>query len=85
PEAVVTRHPQLDHIGSVAGLFFRLATRPVRGAAPRLFIPVTLLPIQQRRLADYPNLPAAPVWQREAVRLFANDAVVLRWATVTRR
>jgi ribonuclease BN (tRNA processing enzyme) len=58
PEAIFITHPHLDHIGGLENLFYRLATRPARGMPPRLFIPVPLLEVLQRRLADYPNLLA---------------------------
>jgi len=57
PPAVFITHAHLDHIGGLEGLYYRLATDPA--ASPvKLYVPVTLIPTLQRRLADYPNLLA---------------------------
>jgi len=58
PRAVFITHPHLDHIGGLENLFYRLATMNSKARPPRLFIPVPLLGVLQRRLADYPNLLA---------------------------
>lgn len=60
PEALFITHAHLDHVCGLEGLFYRLATiRPSpQTQPPRLFVPVSLVPVLQRRLADYPNLLA---------------------------
>ncbi len=58
PEALFITHAHLDHIGGLEGLFYRLATVQPPPPPPRLYVPVTLVPVLQRRLADYPNLLA---------------------------
>jgi ribonuclease BN (tRNA processing enzyme) len=58
PPALFITHAHLDHIGGLEGLFYRVATSQPPPEPPRLFVPVTLIPVLQRRLADYPNLLA---------------------------
>jgi ribonuclease BN (tRNA processing enzyme) len=62
PDALFITHAHLDHIGGLENLFYRLATADPRPQLPRLYVPVALLPILQRRLADYPNLLAEGGW-----------------------
>lgn len=62
PGAIFITHAHLDHIGGLENLFYRLATTRPRPEPPRLYVPVTLLPVLQRRLADYPNLLAEGGW-----------------------
>ena len=58
PTAIFITHAHLDHIGGLEALFYRLATAPSPVEPPRLLIPVELVAVLQRRLADYPNLLA---------------------------
>ena len=58
PKALFITHAHLDHVGGLEGLFYRLATAEPPPEPPRLFVPVSLMPVLQRRLADYPNLLA---------------------------
>jgi glyoxylase-like metal-dependent hydrolase (beta-lactamase superfamily II) len=58
PSALFITHAHFDHIGGLEDLFYRLATAPHSRAPVRLFVPVSLIPVMQRRLADYPNLLA---------------------------
>lgn len=58
PPALFITHAHMDHVGGLEGLFYRLATAPERAAPLPMFVPVWLIPVLQRRLADYPNLLA---------------------------
>lgn len=58
PPALFITHAHYDHVGGLEGLFYRLATTEPRPAPVRMYVPVTLIPVLQRRLADYPNLLA---------------------------
>lgn len=58
PGALFITHAHFDHVGGLEGLFYRLATTPEPVPPPRVFVPVPLLDVLQRRVADYPNLLA---------------------------
>ena len=53
PRAVFITHAHLDHIADFEPWFYRLvfADAPL----PRLYVPAPLVPILQRRIADFPN------------------------------
>lgn len=58
PSALFITHAHLDHIGGLEGLFYRLATAEGPRSLVTLFVPVTLVGVLQRRLADYSCLLA---------------------------
>ncbi|MCC5794364.1 MAG: MBL fold metallo-hydrolase [Chromatiales bacterium] len=55
PPALFLTHCHLDHIGGLEQLFYRGMFRTDDQPLPRLFVPVALVAILQRRLADYPG------------------------------
>lgn len=55
PEALFLTHCHFDHIGGLEGLFYDVTTGPTPVKAPKIFTPVSILPLLQRRVADYPN------------------------------
>jgi ribonuclease BN (tRNA processing enzyme) len=57
PPALFVTHTHFDHIGGLEGWFYRLMTSH-RTIPPMLYVPVKILPILQRRVADYPNFLA---------------------------
>ncbi|MBW9259581.1 MAG: MBL fold metallo-hydrolase [Candidatus Thiodiazotropha sp. (ex. Lucinisca nassula)] len=57
PSALFITHAHFDHIGGLEGWFYRLMTNNI-DRKPKLYIPVKLLPVLQRRIADYPNFMA---------------------------
>jgi len=64
PGAVFITHTHLDHIGDLESWFYRLAFVSEVTALPRLYVPATVVPLLQRRIADFPN------WVAEGGRNF---------------
>lgn len=63
PQAAFITHTHLDHIGDLEAWFYRLAF-VADAALPRLYVPATVVPLLQRRIADFPN------WVAEGGRNF---------------
>lgn len=63
PEAVFVTHTHLDHIGDFEAWFYRLAFAS-NAHLPRIYLPAPVLPLLQRRIADFPN------WAAEGGRNF---------------
>lgn len=55
PPSIFITHAHYDHIGGLEGLFYRLITDPNRNQLLRLYCPVSILPLLQQRVANYPN------------------------------
>jgi len=62
PGAAFITHAHLDHIGDLESWFYQLAFAALD--LPRLFVPAALVPLLQRRIADFPN------WVAEGGRNF---------------
>lgn len=58
PDALFLTHVHMDHVGGLERLFFACYFDPARRGRVRLYVPVSLLPHLQRRLADYPGIVA---------------------------
>jgi ribonuclease BN (tRNA processing enzyme) len=63
PTAAFITHVHLDHIADLEAWFYRLAFDAGAGL-PRLYVPASLVPWLQRRIADFPN------WVAEGGRNF---------------
>lgn len=57
PQAVFITHVHLDHVGGLERLFVDSYFSERRGRT-RLYVPAPVVPLLQRRLADYPNVLA---------------------------
>jgi ribonuclease BN (tRNA processing enzyme) len=64
PTAAFITHTHLDHVGDLESWFYRLAFATAPAALPRLYVPATVVPLLQRRIADFPN------WVAEGGRNF---------------
>jgi hypothetical protein len=58
PEALFITHVHMDHVAGLERLFFATYFDPDRRGKVRLYVPVTVLPHLQSRLADYPGVVA---------------------------
>lgn len=64
PTAAFVTHTHLDHVGDLESWFYRLAFPVGAPSLPRLYVPATVVPLLQRRIADFPN------WVAEGGRNF---------------
>jgi ribonuclease BN (tRNA processing enzyme) len=55
PTALFLTHGHYDHIGGLEALSFRLRFADLPAPLCRLFVPAPLVPVLQRRVADYPG------------------------------
>ena len=58
PDALFITHTHLDHVGGMERLFVDAWFDPARRGRVRLYVPAPLVPLLQRRVADYPNVLA---------------------------
>ena len=58
PDALFITHVHLDHVGGMERLFVSTDFDPARRGKVRLYVPAPVVPLLQRRVADYPNVLA---------------------------
>ncbi|NII10301.1 MBL fold metallo-hydrolase [Oleiagrimonas sp. C23AA] len=58
PRALYVTHLHMDHVGGLEGLFYRLWFDPDLRGRCKVFVHADLVPMLQRRVADYPNVLA---------------------------
>jgi ribonuclease BN (tRNA processing enzyme) len=58
PEAVFITHVHMDHVAGLERLFFKTYFDPTMRGRVRLYVPSTVLPFLQHRLAEYPGVVA---------------------------
>ena len=58
PDAVYITHCHLDHIGDLENLFIKYWFSNPEKKLPKLFVPVTIVELLQKRVASYPNVLA---------------------------
>jgi ribonuclease BN (tRNA processing enzyme) len=58
PEAVFITHVHMDHVAGLERLFYKSYFDPARRGLVRLYVPATVLPFLQHRLAEYPGVVA---------------------------
>jgi ribonuclease BN (tRNA processing enzyme) len=58
PRALYITHLHMDHVGGLERLFYRIYFDARLRGHTRLFVPATLVPLLQARVADYPEVLA---------------------------
>ena len=58
PRALYITHLHMDHVGGLERLFYRIYFDARLRGQTRLFVPATLVPLLQARVADYPEVVA---------------------------
>ena len=58
PEAVFITHVHMDHVAGLERLFYKTYFDPHRRGTVKLFVPATVIPYLQGRIADYPGVIA---------------------------
>jgi ribonuclease BN (tRNA processing enzyme) len=58
PGAIFITHAHLDHVGGLENLFYKAYFEERYRGRIRLYVPVRLVEVLQRRLADYPSMLA---------------------------
>lgn len=58
PDAVFITHVHLDHVAGLERMFVSAYFDPARRGRIRLYVPAPVVPLLQRRVADYPNVLA---------------------------
>ncbi|MGH8052290.1 MAG: MBL fold metallo-hydrolase [Arenimonas sp.] len=58
PDALFITHVHMDHVAGLERLFYKIYFDEAKRGKVRLYVPVTVLPFLQQRLAEYPGVIA---------------------------